>query len=287
MAPDVFSNNDAATTSDGVDPPTPVSTGRISTGHVPLPHVPGSLSATEYQSPTFDSHPVEFPQLGNHMYGNDVYPAPELVPGGYEHTNGGGTGLPQIDPSLTGRGEGLDGSANISYSASFLDPALQQYPQHPDSNGYPPMNQYVPPPMDMFPSWFLGEDFDLAAFNKSFQPPTAAEFLGLDGTHAEHQWNNHDMPSTETGGNLSLRIAWDRDLIPDVGFMVSFPLLITSLANDLELHYPTISHSIQSRVPHFARTDVSAHRTQPAPLAFYVLYWNSAHGSRCYDLTGS
>ncbi|KAK6586745.1 hypothetical protein PZA11_000035 [Diplocarpon coronariae] len=237
VAPEVFSNNDAATTSDAVEAPaTPMRlrNKRASLSSLSSPPVSGALAeAAGFQSPGFDARPaLDFPAQ---MFGHDVYPAAELGPAGYQSA---GTVMAQIDPTLAGENlesladlENLDGSARMTFPGPFLDPALQQYPPRPNLYPpYPPPDHmpYVPPPADHFQCWLVGQDFDLPAFNEAFLPPTAAEFLGLHGPHSAPQWKDHDMPSPETGAMLSLRLRWERDLVPNLDFLnVAIQLFFT------------------------------------------------------------
>ncbi|KAK0119518.1 hypothetical protein ONS95_010960 [Cadophora gregata] len=219
VPPDVFSNNDAATTSDGtVNPPITPVTGRMSSSHQPMSSISSSIAASDYTDHDFNTSPVEYHPMGNEMYGHDMYAQPDLGPGPYQHMNGGATAMPQIDPSLTGgRDNPGAGNNNMDFSTSYLDPALHQYPPPSEANGY--QMPYTAPEIEQFQSWYLTNDFDLAVFNKSFKTPTAAEFLGISGPLSDHQWKNHDMPSSETGGNLPLHMEWDQVLVPSVEFM--------------------------------------------------------------------
>lgn len=250
VAPDIFHSNDAATTLDGGGsgggagagmhvPITPTrataapsrsrnSTSVSSVSHVSPPRAPtASMTDADYQSPLFDSRTLDFPPMGNSLFGHDVYPASELAPAAFHD------GLPQIDPSL-GEAAHLDAAgAHLNFSgSSYLDPALSAYPQDASMAGYPPLGlshmPYVPPQVEQFPSWLVTPDFDLAAFNKKFLPPTAAEFLGANGPHANAlQWKDHDMPSLEMpGAMVSLREHWGRDLIPSIDVLVRIPLTL-------------------------------------------------------------
>ncbi|KAJ5042493.1 uncharacterized protein L3040_005037 [Drepanopeziza brunnea f. sp. 'multigermtubi'] len=299
VPPDVFSSNDAATTSDGLDvPDTPqreratpnnlsrTSTSTTSTSHVSLStphlhphpqphphphqgHAPvASMTDTDYQSPPiFDGRALDFESLENQMFGHDmVYPVSDLVPGGYHNENGTGsgsgmdsininiTGMPQIDPGLGGaENQLLDGSANLNLSSSFLDPALSQYPQHASMDGFPPIGlshmPYVPPQVEQFQSWLVTPDFDLAAFNKLFVPPTAAEFLGVKSPPIPHQWKDHEMPSPEISGSMvSLREHWDRDLLPSIDVLnIAIQLFFTGFNPIFPIfHAPTFRSSDRS-----------------------------------------
>ncbi|PVH80422.1 hypothetical protein DL98DRAFT_204028 [Cadophora sp. DSE1049] len=189
----------------------------MSSSHQPMSSISSSITASDYTGQDFDTSPVDFHPMGNEMYGHDIYAQPELGPGPYQHLNGGAAAMPQIDPSLTGGRENPGAGNNMDFSASYLDPALQQYPPPSEANGY--QMPYTAPEIDQFQSWYLTNDFDLVAFNKSFKAPTAAEFLGISGALSDHQWKNHDMPSPDTGGNLSLHMEWEQDLVPSVEFM--------------------------------------------------------------------
>ncbi|KAH7355275.1 hypothetical protein BKA65DRAFT_549343 [Rhexocercosporidium sp. MPI-PUGE-AT-0058] len=220
VPPDVFSNNDAATTADGGDNP-PATPNRMSSSHRQMSSISSSIAPSDYPGQDFDTSPIDFQPLGSEIYGHDIYAPADLATGPYQHLNGGGPAMPQIDPSLTGgRGESLGAGTNMDFSASYLDPALQQYPPPSEANGYVEGQMpYTAPAIDEFQSWYLTDDFDLAAFNKSFKSPTAAEFLGLNGSLSDHQWKNYDIPSPDTGGDISLHMEWEQDLVPDVGFM--------------------------------------------------------------------
>ncbi|PBP25602.1 hypothetical protein BUE80_DR003458 [Diplocarpon rosae] len=181
-------------------------------------------------SPVFDTRPAL--DFQTHLFDHDGYPAAEWDLGRDHH---GGPLTAQIDPTLAGENRGnmesLDGGARVAFPGPLLDPALQQF--SPRTNLYPtyPLPDHMPylaPQVDHFQCWLVAQDFDLAAFNGSFLPPTAAEFLGLNGPHAAPQWKDHDMPSPENGAMLSLRVHWERDLVPSIEFLnVAIQLFFT------------------------------------------------------------
>lgn len=195
----------------------------MSSSHQPMSSISSTITTSDFPGSDFNTSPVDYHHpLGNEMYGHEIYThtPTELVPGPYQQMNGG-PAMPQIDPSLTGGRADLGAGTNMDFSTSFLDPALQQYPAPSDNNGFAVgQMQYTAPEIDQFQSWYLAIDFDLAAFNKSFKTPTAIEFFGPNGS-----LKHHDMPSPDTGGDLSLDVPWEVDLIPDIQFMVgSLPL---------------------------------------------------------------
>ena len=192
--------------------------------------ISSSITASDYTGQDFETSPVDFHPMGSEIYGHDIYAQPELGPGPYQHMNGGAAAMPQIDPSLTGGREDSGAGPSMDFTSTYLDPALQQYPPPSEANGY--QMPYTAPEIDQFQSWYLTNDFDLVAFNKFFKAPTAAEFLGTNGSLSDHQWKNHDMPSPDTGGDLSLHVEWEQDLVPSVEFMVRSLPLVPASAKD-------------------------------------------------------
>jgi len=199
-------------------------------GHQPMSSISSSITASDYTGQDFETSPVDFHPMGSEIYGHDIYAQPELGPGPYQHMNGGAAAMPQIDPSLTGGREDSGAGPSMDFTSTYLDPALQQYPPPSEANGY--QMPYTAPEIDQFQSWYLTNDFDLVAFNKFFKAPTAAEFLGTNGSLSDHQWKNHDMPSPDTGGDLSLHVEWEQDLVPSVEFMVRSLPLVPASAKD-------------------------------------------------------
>ncbi|KAL2070320.1 hypothetical protein VTL71DRAFT_13346 [Oculimacula yallundae] len=225
----VFNDNNTATTTDPSDiPPTTPISSRMPSSHRPMSSISSSIATSDFTAQEYDTSPVDFNSMGNEMYGHELYSPAELGPVSFSQLPGGGPAMPQIDPSLTGgRVDNLGAGNHMDFSASYLDPALQQYPPHSDNNAFA-MGQmpYTAPEVDQFPSWYLAPDFDLAVFNKTFKAPTATEFFGVSSTTL--LLNSHDMPSPDTGGELSLQTEWEQDLVPDVDFMnVSIQFFLT------------------------------------------------------------
>ncbi|CZT11130.1 uncharacterized protein RCO7_05569 [Rhynchosporium graminicola] len=220
---DVFNNNNASTTNDSSDVPPTTPTSSRMPSHRPMSSISSSIAASDFTGAgtDFNPSPVDFNPIGGEMFGHQIYtnnPVDLLPPGGFPQMTSVGPAMPQIDPSLTGgRVNDLGAGANMDFSSTYLDPALQQYPPPSDMNGFPlgPM-PYTTPEIDQFQSWYFTSDFDVVAFNKQFKVPTAAEFFGLGRSI---MLKSHDIPSPDTGGELSLNTAWEQDLVPSTDFM--------------------------------------------------------------------
>jgi hypothetical protein len=144
--------------------------------------------------------PVNLQSLTGHQNNTQNVPTSGDMPySGYDNNNVNAADVPPMNPSLQdGHSREVVNNLNVGFSDDLLDPQLQQYSQDPQSNSFP-----FSPQIDLwnlqnesFPSWHVGDDFDLEAFNMYLRSPSLVDQFPW---HAE-------ATAAEDGNHATIRI---------------------------------------------------------------------------------
>lgn len=122
---------------------------------------------------------------------------------GYDNNNVNAADVPPMNPSLQdGHPRDVVKNLNVGFSNDLLDPQLQQYSQDPQSNSFPFSSQ-----IDLwnlqnesFPSWHVGDDFDLEAFNMCLGSPSLVDQFPWHAEATAAEDGNHATTRIEAQG---------------------------------------------------------------------------------------
>jgi hypothetical protein len=97
---------------------------------------------------------------------------------------------PQIDPSLqSAEPRSIESGVTMGFPPhALLDAEIQQYSQNgqPSNFSFSPHMGYWHIENEPFPSWYIGDDFDIEAFNMSLRSPIAMDQLACHAPSERH-----------------------------------------------------------------------------------------------------
>lgn len=146
--------------------------------------------------------------------GND-YDSRDMSYMGDPHSRGSTTEMSQADQNLSGEPQRMGNSPSLGFPSAVVMDTDAQYLVHNPQPGAFPFSSHTglwAVETESFPSWHIGDDFDLNAFNTSLLSPVFFDQFPLHNHDSATQSQNIVEPTTEIQNPSAPSIAVIQDL---------------------------------------------------------------------------